>query len=169
VRGSLYRDIPDELRTLIEPVVEQHGCELVDAEVRTGHGPGVVRIVVDSAAGDGRVPVERCAQISREIETVLDAADAIRGSYRLEISSPGLDRVLAREKDFASARGKQVRLETRRPQDGRRRFRGVLVDFRDAVARLEVDGGQVEIRFEEIKRANVVYQFSRADFGRAAE
>ncbi len=167
---GVYGDIPEALRALIEPVVEDHGCELVDVEIQQGHGPGTVRITVDNAAGNGRVSVGRCAEMSREIETHLDAADAIAGRYRLEVSSPGLDRRLAREKDFVAARGLEVKLETRRPLDGRRRFRGRLLDFENGWAGLEVDGVRVEIPFEEIKRANTVYQFSRADFtGREAD
>jgi len=166
----VYRDIPEDLRNLIEPVVEDHGCELVNAEVVRGSGIGSVRVVIDSAAGDGRVPVELCAEVSREVESQLDAADAIAGRYRLEVSSPGLDRVLAREKDFAAARGSEVKIRTRRPIDGRRRFRGVLVDFSEGVARVDVDGAQSEIPFEEVEKANTVYKFSRADFSaRAAE
>lgn len=170
-RLRLYRDIPEELRALIEPVVADHDCELVNVEVRAGQGPGVVRITVDSAVNDGRVPVERCAALSREIESQLDASDAIPGRYRLEVSSPGLDRMLAREKDFATAIGQQVKLQTRRPLDGRRRFRGVLVAFEQGVARLRLADGaagdgkqEVDIPFEEVSKANVVYEFSRTDF-----
>ena len=67
--------------------------------------------------------------MSREIDTQLDVADAIERSYRLEVSSPGLDRVLAREVDFTRACGSEVAIETRRPIEGRRRFRGRLDDF----------------------------------------
>jgi len=137
----VYRDIPPELRELIEPVVEDHGCQLVDVEVRLGHGPGRVRVIVDSAAGDGRVPIDLCARVSRETESQLDAAGAIPGRYVLEVTSPGLDRVLAREKDFEAARGRQVRIRTRRPLEGRRRFSGVLEDFSDGVARLRLEDG----------------------------
>jgi ribosome maturation factor RimP len=98
--SEIYRDIPEDLRALIEPVVHEHGCELVDVEVARGQGKGLLRIVVDTPQADGRVPIERCVAISREVETLLDAADAMPGAYQLEVSSPGLDRVLAREKDF---------------------------------------------------------------------
>ena len=95
-------------------------------------------------------------------------ADAIEAAYRLEVSSPGLDRPLAREKDFASACGREVQIETRQPIAGRRRFRGVLLRFEADVAAIEVDGNEVEISFAEVSKAKTVYQFSRADFvGRA--
>lgn len=151
---------------MIEPIVEDHGLELVDVHAGSGPRMRTLRVTVDTPAGDGRVPVEGCAVLSRELETALDAADAVPGSYRLEVSSPGLDRPLAREKDFAAALGRQVRLETRRPLDGRRRFRGRLVAFAGGLARLEVDGRQVAIPFGEVARANAVYEFTPADFAR---
>jgi ribosome maturation factor RimP len=167
--GELYRDIPDDLKTLIEPIVDGQGCELVNLEVIRGAGSTLLRVTLDSPAGDGRVSVECCAEVSREIESQLEAAEAIPGAYRLEVSSPGLDRVLAREKDFAAACGSEVRVQTRRPLNGRRRFKGVLLAFSDGIARVEVDGTETEIPFEEIEKANTVYKFSRADFsGRSA-
>ena len=114
----MYRDIPPELRALIEPIVEDHGYELVDVDVRRGRPPWLVRITIDTPQGDGRVPIDRCADVSREVGTQLDAEDAIERTYRLEVSSPGLTRVLARERDFAAACGCEVSLETRRPLDG---------------------------------------------------
>ena len=81
----MYRDIPTELRELIEPVVEAHGLELVDVDVHRGRAPWSLRVVVDTPAGDGRVPVERCAAVSRELGTHLDARDAIPVRYRLEV------------------------------------------------------------------------------------
>jgi ribosome maturation factor RimP len=160
----MYRDIPDNLRSLIEPIVEERGCELVDVEIRRAAGEGLLRLVIDSKTGDGRVPISTCEEVSREVEAQVDAADWMPGRYRLEVSSPGLDRVLAREKDFVAARGMQVKIQTRRPVGTRRRFKGVLVDFIDGVARVDVDGDELEIPFEEVEKANSLYQFSRDDF-----
>ena len=160
----MYREIPEELRNLIEPVIQDAGCELVDLVLQRGRPPWLLRIIVDTTDGDGRVPVDRCAQISREIESQLDAADAISASYRLEVTSPGLDRVLAREKDFAAARGSQVSIETRQAIDGRRRFRGRLVDFEGDTARVEVDGTVYDIPFADVAKAKAIYEFTAADF-----
>ena len=127
---NVYRDIPEDMRTLIEPIVADHGLELVDVEHHQGRPPWTLRVIVDTEGGDGRVPIERCADVSREIAAQLDAKDAIPVRYQLEVSSPGLDRVLAREKDFARACGREIRLETRAPLDGRRRFRGTPARIR---------------------------------------
>ena len=163
----MYRDIPEPLRAVIEPVVEDAGCELVDVLLARGRPPWLLRITIDTPVGDGRVSIERCAEVSREIGTQLEAADAFPVSYRLEVTSPGLDRVLAREKDFEAACGAEVQLETRRPLDGRRRFRGRLLGFESGVARLAVDGSEVGIPFDEVARANLVYAWSRRDFAGA--
>ena len=126
---SVYRDIPEELRALIEPIVDEAGFELVDAQLARGGKPWTLKVTIDTPECDGRVPVDGCAAISRELGSQLDVAETIKADYRLEVSSPGLDRPLTREKDFASACGGEVQIETRQPISGRRRFRGVLLRF----------------------------------------
>jgi ribosome maturation factor RimP len=153
---------------LIEPVVDDHGCELVDVEVARNQGKGLLRITIDNPNSDGRVPIERCVAVSREIETLLDAADTMPGAYQLEVSSPGLDRVLGREKDFVAACGQEVRLRTRRPIEGRRRFRGRLKAFEQGALRVDVDGEEALIPFDEVEKANTIYEFTSADFGRGS-
>lgn len=152
---------------MIEPVVDEHGCELVDVEVARNRGQGLLRITVDSPDADGRVPIERCVAISREVETLLDAGEAMSGAYQLEVSSPGLDRLLGREKDFIAAVGQEVKLRTRRPIEGRKRFRGRLlaVDSEPETAlRMQVDGETFAIPFVEVEKANTIYEFTSDDF-----
>jgi ribosome maturation factor RimP len=163
----MYRDIPTQLREVVEPILASHGLELVDTEILRGPGGALVRVVVDTPAGDGLVPVGLCADVSREIATSLDADAQFARGYRLEVASPGLDRVLAREKDFAAARGSEIKIETRRPIDGRRRFRGPLLAFDGGVARVAVDGREHLVPFDEIARARQVYQFTPADFSKS--
>ena len=164
----MYRDIPPELRAWIEPIVEANGFELVDVNLRRGRPPWHLTIIIDTPSGDGRVPVDRCAEVSREIETHLDAEDAIERSYRLELSSPGLDRVLARQKDFEAALGCEVSVETKRPLAERRRFRGRLAAFEDDVAQIEVDGETFRVPFDEVARARMIYDMTAADFAPAS-
>ena len=114
----MYGDIPAAMREMVEPIVTAHGLELVDVEQHQGRTPWQVRVVVDTPAGDGRVEIERCAEISREIGVNFDANDTIPVAYNLEVSSPGFDRALAREKDFERALGCEVQIETRAAQKG---------------------------------------------------
>jgi len=164
----VYQDIPSELRRLIEPIVEDHALELVDVEFSRGRPPWRLRVVVDTHAMDGRVPIDACAEVSRELGARLDAADAIPSRYLLEVTTPGFDRVLAREKDFAASCGTEIRVETRAPIDGRRRFKGRLAAFEDGTLRLSVDGQEVAVPFGQVARANRVYEFTREDFARDA-
>lgn len=176
----MYHDIPEDLKQIVEPVVQEHGCELVDVVVRPNLGEGLIRVVIDDIDGNGRVSIESLESISREIGDQFDAVDFMKGRYRLEVTSPGLDRILAREKDFVAALGSKVSLQTRRPIESRKRFKGVLTGFEDGIARLEVDvvgekggekggkkgkaKGEVQIPFREVEKANSIYQFSREDF-----
>jgi ribosome maturation factor RimP len=164
--ANVYLDIPEEMRAMIEPIVADHGLELVDIERHQGRPPWTVRVIVDTRAGDGRVPIERCADVSREIAAHLDARDAIPVAYSLEVSSPGLDRVLTREKDFAAACGREIKLETRAPIAGRRRFRGRLLGYEHGQVRLLVDGVEHQIAFAEVAKAKALYEFTRDDFGK---
>ncbi|MCE2391801.1 MAG: ribosome maturation factor RimP [Proteobacteria bacterium] len=152
----MYRDIPENLRAIVEPVVEDHGLELVDAGIQAGRGRARVRVVIDTRAGDGRVLLDQCAEVSREIGHGLDARDAIAGAYLLEVTSPGVDRVLARKKDFERAVGSRVAIETREPLEGRRRFRGPLESFDGREVRVRVDRALFAIPFESIAKASAV-------------
>ena len=154
----MYKDIPYELRSVLEPLVRDHGLELVDAPFSAG-GRARLTVILDTPAGDGLVPVEACAAVSREIGHALDAVGCIDGAYLLEVTSPGLDRTLAREVDFERAVGRKVSVVTREPRGGRRRFTGKLLAFEAERARIETDSGAVEIPFPEIARAKSFYPF----------
>lgn len=165
----MYRDIPERYRELIEPIVTDHGLELVDVELRQGRAPWTVRVVVDTSQADGKVPVDSCAAISREIGVGIDVAELVPHAYQLEVSSPGLDRTLAREKDFHAACGQQVKIETHQPVEGRRRFKGKLLAFDGRVIEVEVDGEPREVPFEAVARARTLYQFTKDDFAAGAK
>ena len=155
----MYRDIPESLRRVIEPVVRSHGLELVDAAVGRGPTRSLVRVIVDTPSGDGRVKVDECAAVSRELGPGLDVAELIEGAYTLEVSSPGVDRTLAREIDFTRAVGRKVALETRAPLDGRRRFKGELVAFDGVTATVRCDGRDLGVPFSAIERAKAFHPF----------
>jgi ribosome maturation factor RimP len=168
---------------LIEPIVADHGCELVDVDLARNRGTGLLRIIIDNPNGDGRVDIKRCVEISREVETLLDAGDSMPGAYQLEVTSPGLDKVLGREKDFIAAVDRVVKIQTRRPIEGRKRYRGRLVSLEAGVLKMKVaglakgpkakrgkkvdDGGEeVLIPIEDVEKANSIYEFTSADFAK---
>ncbi len=155
----MYKDISSNMLDMIEPVAEAHGLEIVDATVKRGQGRCQVRIIVDTPSGNGKVTVDQCAGVSREISHGLDANDAIPGSYLLEVCSPGVDRVLARALDFERAVGSKVALETHEARDGRRRFRGQLVAFDEDHAHVRSEQLDVRIPLAAIARAKAFYPF----------
>jgi len=154
---AMYKDIPADLRRVVEPVVHAHGLELVDAGMGRGPARSLVRIVVDTPAGDGRVRIDECAAISREVGHSLDVSDLLPAAYTLEVCSPGVDRTLGREVDFVRAIGRQVAIESRAALDGRRRFKGELVAFDGAVATVQCDGAEFAIPFAAIERAQAFF------------
>jgi ribosome maturation factor RimP len=100
--------------------------------------------------------VEDCATISRAISALLDVEDTIKEKYTLEVSSPGLDRPLTREKDYQRFAGFEAKVEMKRPINGRRRFRGRLLGLEDDVVRITVEGETRDLPYEEIQRAKLV-------------
>src|SRR5260370_3049204 len=104
-------------------------------------GGGTLQIMIEPA--DGRaMDVEACATISRALSAVLDVEDPIAGAYTLEVSSPGIDRPLTREKDYTRWTGHVARVETAQPIDGRRRFKGPLLGLEAGAERLKPEDGK---------------------------
>src|SRR5579862_6793788 len=114
----------DRVREVVERVAASRGLEVVEVELRGGGKARMLRIVIDKPSG---VTHEDCANVSREVGTILDVEDAVPGgSYLLEVSSPGLDRKLLRAADYERFLGSRVKLTTREPVDGSRNFEGRL-------------------------------------------
>jgi ribosome maturation factor RimP len=118
---------------LAEPVVEGLGLRLVRVRV-SGQDGCTVQVMAER--GDGTLQIEECEAISRALSPVLDAADPVDRAYRLEISSPGIDRPLVRRSDFERHAGHVVKIEMAVMVDGRKRFRGVLLGAQGEMARL---------------------------------
>ena len=148
--------ISDDIQMLIEPVLEDLGFELVDIEYLSGQGRDVLRIYADSPSG---INLDDCAMISREVGDLLDVKDVVNHSYVLEVSSPGLDRRLKRARDFQDVIGKQIKVRTHMPLEGRKNFTGVLEALNERVLHLRVDNALVLISLEQVKRANLIYDF----------
>lgn len=143
----------DELRKLLEPNVERLGYELTDLEVNLSGGGGVLRLFIDQAGGVG---LEDCEKVSRAVSVLLDVEDPIPGRYDLEVSSPGLDRKLTKIEHFQRFTGETVKVQTRFPIEGRRRFRGRLVATDDTNIVLEVDGAEHRLPLATIDSARLV-------------
>jgi ribosome maturation factor RimP len=146
----------DALLRLLEPPVEALSFELVDIEFAPQGRGGIVRIFIDLPRASGRhVNVEDCATVSHEVSRVLEAEDPIKGRYTLEVSSPGFDRILRKPAHFERFVGERVALELKVPQDGRRRFVGVLKAVAGKAVEVESDGLTISLPLERIAKARL--------------
>ena len=148
-----------EIAELAESVVEELGFRLVRVRV-SGRDGGTVQIMAERA--EGQMTIDDCASISRRLLPLLDACDSMPGGYRLEVSTPGIDRPLVRPSDFASWTGHEAKIELKEPVDGRRRFRGRIegVSKGEALLRIELPDGEkpqvIGIPFSLISEAKLV-------------
>jgi len=163
----------ERVREIAERVGASSGLEIVEVEMRGGGNSRRLRIIIDrppadAGSGPGGVTHEDCANLSRELGTILDVEDVIPGgSYVLEVSSPGLDRKLSRPADFQRFTGSRLKLTTREPINGNRHFEGWLESFQDARLTLGLSqpgkkakpgavSEKVEIELSNVEKANLV-------------
>ena len=159
------REIREKVIAIIEPVLAEHGVELVDFDL-CGSGRGqLLRLLVDR---EGGVDLSALSDLSRELSDLLDMEDAVRGSYTLEVSSPGINRPLTRPDHYVRYVGKRVRLRSRTPIEGQRNFVGELAAVTEGGVTLRTaqPSSEVYVPFGDIERANYEHDFSAADFGK---
>lgn len=156
----------NKIRDIVGRVAATHGVEVVEVEMRGAGKSRTLRITIDKREG---VTHEDCANVSREVSTILDVEDAVPGSsYVLEVSSPGLDRKLLRAEDYVRFTGSRIKVMTREPVNNNRHFEGRLQSFQDDKLVMELTSGKkpkpghaqpgkvVEIDLANIEKANVV-------------
>jgi ribosome maturation factor RimP len=143
-----------QITELIEPTLNEMGFELVRVLVAGGQRP-TLQIMVERRDA-APITLEHCAEASHAVSALLDVADPIAGAYRLEVTSPGIDRPLVRPVDYERFAGLEARLETELPIDGRRRFRGRLIGLAGDRVRLALPDGEQSIPFDAIKKAKLV-------------
>jgi ribosome maturation factor RimP len=124
-----------QLASLIEPVLEDMGFRLVRVAMSKRDGC-TIQIMADRAGG--AINVDDCATVSRRLSPLLDAHDPIEGRYYLEVSSPGIDRILVRPSDFEDWAGFEAKVELKELIDGRKRFRGVLEGYENGEMLLQI-------------------------------
>ena len=140
-----------DVTRLVETTLEGLGYELVDLEVS---GRGLMRVFIDRPEG---ISLDDCERVSNQL-TRLFAVEGVEYE-RLEVSSPGLDRVLKKEADFVRFCGQKANIKLRMPLAGRKNFIGVLGALQEGTLQLEVDGEQVAIELSNIDRARLVPTF----------
>ncbi len=142
----------ERVRSIADAIVAEQGMELVDVEYRREARGWVLRLYIDK---EGGVTLEDCTRISREVGRSLDVEDFILNPYTLEVSSPGLDRPLKKEKDFLRFRDRLVRIKTVSPMEGRRQFRGRLLGLSGDRIQIEMEGRVIDIPLSNVAKANL--------------
>ena len=147
---------PDRIESMVEALLKSEGLELVDLEFRKEARGWVLRIFMDKPGG---VTLDDCSEISREVGDQIEVNELILHSYTLEVSSPGLDRPLKKEKDFLGSIGKLIQLSTKVPLEGQTFFKGILLDFQ-ASGGLRLAGTKKtwEIPVGIISKARLVFE-----------
>jgi len=148
------------IRELVEPAIEAEGMELILPECLMMEGRWIVRLFIDKPTG---VTIDDCSAVSYLVGDILDVHDVLPVSYNLEVSSPGLNRPLARDKDFLAYRGQTISVKTGVKIDGVRNFKGVLTDYVDEAGQkilmMEVRGKSCCIPREAVISAYLEFDF----------
>lgn len=131
--------LASDLAQLVEPVLDGLGFRLVRIEI-SGRDGKTVQIMAERP--DGSMTIDDCEVVSKAISPLLDVQDIVSDAYRLEISSPGIDRPLVRPSDFVDWTGSEAKIELNAPIDGRKRFRGLLEGFEDGEVLIDTDLGE---------------------------
>lgn len=146
----------EQIEGIVESLLKADGLELIDLEFRKEGRGWVLRIFMDKPGG---VTLDDCTEISRQLGHQLEVDDLIPHSYTLEVSSPGLDRPLKREKDFLHSIGKMVQLSTDVPIQGQTFFKGILLEYQAAGSLRLAETKKIwEIPVSSISKARLVFE-----------
>lgn len=153
---SRREEYEQKAEALLAPIVEEAGFELVDVEYVKEAGNWYLRGYIDKPGG---ITVNDCEAVSRIFSDRLDEDDFIEDSYIMEISSPGLDRPLKKDKDFARSMGKAVEIRTYRQIDRQKEFSGVLMAYDDNSVTIDEDGNLRTFDRKEIALIRLMIEF----------
>jgi len=145
--------VQNRLDDIVKNTVEGLGFELWGYEYRPHSESALLRIFIEKSDG---ISVDDCASVSRQVGAVLDVENIIPVAYILEVSSPGMDRVLFKADQYQDYIGDTLKIRTRTRIDDRRNFKGSLVSASESVVTIKVDNQEFEIPYESIDRARLV-------------
>ena len=148
--------VTDTVAELALPFVQEAGCSLWDVEYVKEAGSWFLRVYIDKEEG---VSITDCEAVSRPLSDALDEADPIEGSYVLEVSSAGADRVLKTAEQFAQFVGSEVEVRLYRAREGRKEFVGQLVSFAEGNVTVEQAGEQVLFEKKEVAQVRLYPRF----------
>lgn len=147
--------IINQVTSLVEPILEELGLELVEVQLRNERGGLVLRVTIFRPSG---VTLDDCSRVSRELSHLLEVEDPIKSAFNLEVSSPGLDRPLKTEKDFRRYIGSEVEVQGQSMSEISTCI-GVIAEVREGVVVLDLPKERKEIQLDEIAKAKLVIKF----------
>ncbi len=162
---SSRETISDKVRTIAERVGASEGLEIVDVQMLGGGKQRLLRIFIDrpNASGDKPQGVTHadCEFISQNVGTILDVEDVIPGAgYKLEVSSPGVERKLTQPREFERFVGQKIKVVLKQPVENQRHLTGALTGFSEGIITLEPSPGHaVRIPLEQVERANLKFEW----------
>jgi len=153
--------VTETVSQLVTPILDDMGLELVDIEYVKEGKDWFLRVYIDKEAG---IDIEECGLVSERLSEKLDEVDPIVHNYFLEVSSPGAERPLKKDKDFENAIGKNVFIKTYEPIEGEKQFEGILTQFDGITVTVEIKiktrKKNVDIPYEKIAQARLAVSFS---------
>lgn len=153
--------VTEVVEELAAPILAELGLELIEVEYVKEGKSWFLRVYIDKDTG---VDIEECGLVSEKLSEKLDEIDPISHNYFLEVSSPGAERPLKKDKDFEKAIGKNIFLKTYEPIDGEKTFEGTLIHFDGSIVKIEVKiktrKKMVEIPYEKVASARLAISFS---------
>lgn len=150
--------IEETVWKLADPLVTENGLELIEVEYVKEGAEWYLRLFLDKE-GDEGVDLDDCELISRKLSDILEKEDPIEKEYRLEVSSPGIERPLKRTKDFVRFAGEKVQVKTFSEVDGKKQWIGILGETTEETVTIEAEDKTVSIPREKISKANLVWEF----------
>lgn len=172
--------LQQKLISIVEPVVEAAGFELVDLRFLLDQGGWVLRVQIDipldqvtdvSEVPSDRVDLQDCEELSRELSAVLDVDDPIAQAYHLEVGSPGIDRPLRTEKHFAHFKGSEAKIQLsvplQLPSGERKNFKGTLLGVTAGNVDIECDGQKFSLPIADVDHAKLVPDWDAVMLGKS--
>ncbi len=151
-------EVEERIEELVEPIVAEEGVALVSVEMRRRDRDMVLSIYLDRPGG---IDLDTIAALADEIGRHLDVADLIDTGYRLELASPGLERVLRKPREFRWFKGREVRVKLSLPRDGSKLFTGTLGEADEEGFHLAAGGTDMFIRYDETRQVKLVFEWGR--------
>ncbi len=151
------QEVIAKIEEIARRVAESEGIEIVEVELKGGGRNQFLRISIDKPDG---VTHGDCENISHQVGTILDVEEVVPSHYTLEVSSPGVERKLSKQKDFERFKGKKVKLVLKEPIENQTAFEGTLSGFQDQVISLDLAAGKtIQFPYDRVERANLKFEW----------